>query len=137
MNERERLIELLTVWGNSECDGRVMTESLSDFLISNGIILSPCKVGDKVEVLSKALPTHEIDTEDLPEYYEGEVISMRKNKHGCFFKVRIYAKWITDVFDYELGNYSESYVSPRCFTYLMSNIGKTVFLTKQEKESKT
>ena len=82
------------------------------------------------------MPTNEIDTADLPEYYECEVVSIRKNKQGCYFKVRIYARWTIDVFDYELGEYTESYVSPRCFTYPMSAIGKTVFLTREEAEAK-
>lgn len=47
MNERERLIELLQNWGNKENDG-VRAESIADYLLENGVVVSPVKVGDVV-----------------------------------------------------------------------------------------
>ena len=47
MNERERLVELLLEWGNKENDG-VRAESIADYLLANGVIVLPCKVGQKV-----------------------------------------------------------------------------------------
>ena len=47
MTMRERLIELLNDWGNKENDG-VRAESMADYLLANGIIVPPCKVGDTV-----------------------------------------------------------------------------------------
>lgn len=44
MNERERLIELLQEWGNKENDG-VRAESIADYLLENGVIVPPVKVG--------------------------------------------------------------------------------------------
>ena len=44
---RERLIELLNDWGNKENDG-VRAESMADYLLANGVIVPPCKVGDTV-----------------------------------------------------------------------------------------
>ena len=44
---RDRLIELLINWGNEENDG-VKAESISDYLIENGVIVPPAKVGDTV-----------------------------------------------------------------------------------------
>ena len=47
MTERERLIELLLEWGNKENDG-VRAKSIADYLLANGVIVPPCKVGDKI-----------------------------------------------------------------------------------------
>lgn len=49
MTMRERLIELLNDWGNKENDG-VRAESMTDYLLANGVIVPPCKVGDVVYV---------------------------------------------------------------------------------------
>lgn len=47
MTERERLIKILNNWGNKENDG-IRAESIADYLLNNGVIVPPCKVGDKV-----------------------------------------------------------------------------------------
>ena len=47
MTERERLIEMLNDWGNMENDG-IKAESIADYLLANGVIVPPCKVGDVV-----------------------------------------------------------------------------------------
>jgi hypothetical protein len=47
MTERERLVEMLNEWGNKENDG-VRAESIADYLIANGVILPPCKVGNTI-----------------------------------------------------------------------------------------
>lgn len=46
MTNRDRLIELLNV-DMSGCDGDYATE-MADYLIANGVICPPCKVGDSV-----------------------------------------------------------------------------------------
>lgn len=51
MTERERLIELLQEWGNKENDG-VRAESIADYLLANGVIVPPCKVGTPLYFLS-------------------------------------------------------------------------------------
>ena len=43
---RDRLIELLNV-DMSGCEGGY-AEEMADFLLANGVIVPPCKVGDKV-----------------------------------------------------------------------------------------
>ena len=47
MSERERLIELLENWGNKENDG-VRAESIADYLLENGVIVPPVKIGTRV-----------------------------------------------------------------------------------------
>ena len=53
MTEREKLIELLSNIDYA-CDNRSnlqdRIEFISDYLLANGVILSPVKVGDKVYV---------------------------------------------------------------------------------------
>lgn len=51
MTERERLIEMLNEWGNKENDG-VRVESIADYLLENGMIVPPCKVGTPLYFLS-------------------------------------------------------------------------------------
>lgn len=48
MSERKRLIELLQEWGNKEDDG-VRAESIADYLLENGVIVLPVKVGKTVQ----------------------------------------------------------------------------------------
>ena len=42
MTDRERLVRRLNDWGTVEA------ESLADYLLANGVIVLPCKVGDTV-----------------------------------------------------------------------------------------
>ena len=59
MTERERLIEILNEWGNKENDG-VRAESIADYLLENGMIVPPCKVGTPLYFLSGDLEKCEI-----------------------------------------------------------------------------
>lgn len=52
MTEREKLVNLLFEWGNKENDG-VRAESIADYLLENGVIVPPCKVGDTVYCIIK------------------------------------------------------------------------------------
>ena len=51
---RDRLIELLHGWSKVNNDG-MNAESVADYLIENGVILPPCKVGDKVWFIDRDL----------------------------------------------------------------------------------
>lgn len=50
MNERERLVELLNEWESKENDSSP-AESIADYLLENGVVVLPCKVGDYVSAL--------------------------------------------------------------------------------------
>ena len=52
MTEREKLVNLLFEWGNKENDG-VRAESIADYLLENGVIVPPCKIGDTVYYVSR------------------------------------------------------------------------------------
>ena len=109
MTERERLIEILTKGQppfNTLND--VCIEKLADYLLANGVIVPPCKVGDTVWTFSYG------------KIVSGEVIDIKwqceAENHGVFIRERISVS----------GEYTA--------TIDFCEIGKTVFLTKEEVE---
>lgn len=44
-NMRDRLVQLMQEWGDKNTDSFPF-ESVADYLISNGVIVPPCKVGE-------------------------------------------------------------------------------------------
>ena len=102
----------------------------------NAVIL-PCNVGSVVFVDSRTLPTHrlDIDEEEIPEYFKATVVSIRQNSKGWFFKFSILAKWLVPVLDDECGSDEIGVEKMRYFTYHVSAIGKTVFLSREEAEA--
>ena len=113
MNERERLIELL-MQGELEADkqgifncsqSKRKAEIIADFLIGNGVILPPVKIGEVVY-----------------EIYDDEIIEARINRIDIYEDVvDIYTQ--TEIFD------DDEWFS-------LTDIGKTVFLTREEAENK-
>ena len=55
MTERERLIELINQEKKKSDDNFGMTnsEQMADFLLENGVIVPPCKVGDMVYIFER------------------------------------------------------------------------------------
>ncbi len=103
---RDRLIELLKEskygdWNWLVDDIRI--DDFADYLLDNGVIVPPCKVGDKVYWIS---PKHKIRKLELISI----CIGVSETEYGCYG-----------------GNYT-----PVCF--YESDIGKTVFLTREEAE---
>ena len=107
---RDRLIELL----EAECGfSRYMTgderrAELADYLLANGVIVPPCKVGDTLYVISQMK-----DKRVLPfiNEYEATYIQIGKRKCKVYHEVDGYIK-----------------------TFLQDDFGKTVFLTREEAE---
>ena len=103
MTDRDKLIELLEdTLHEWKCDVEDKTLSqIADHLLANGVIVPPCKVGDKLYKL-------------LGE----EIVSGWK---------------ICSITIYKSG----FYITDDCnFHYADNEIGKTVFLTKEEAEAK-
>lgn len=96
MTGREKLIELL-----KEANKKwFYTEDKADYLLANGVIVLPCKVGDTV-----CYPSSSCD--------------------------KIFEKTIDEILINEEGDYIHF-----ASTYMpLENIGKTVFLTREEAES--
>lgn len=106
-----------------------------------GLLLRlPCKVGDTVYVDSAILPIEDMECyEDIdnkiPLYFPARVVSFRFAKRN-WMKIAVKEKWLYEWIDNETGPESAYIDSEKNFTILLSDIGKTVFLTREEAEAK-
>ena len=117
---RDRLIELKRQFVESfECKdctpenekcGKCLTEKETDYLLENGVIAPPCKVGDKVYIIDEG-------DEGTEPYILDVTITVIGYDIGGF--------WIT--MDLPLGLKMSSHIGE-------SSFGKTVFLTREEAE---
>ena len=114
MTERERLIELIRFgYGKGRANENVkqIEETIADYLLANGVIVLPVKVGDTVYYIS----------DGFIEPCTVEIIFLANytDKDGnCSYMAEIH-------FDRE----DCPYVSTAIY---FTSIGKTVFLTKEE-----
>ena len=123
MTERERLIEMLNEWGNKENDG-VRAESIADYLLANGVVVLPCRVGDTVYVNPYTWDYLSFSNYEHcfihSEYFlVAEVVSIIKTRKQNLIKLKIY---------------NRTTCTPKYKRYPISSIGITVFLTKEEAE---
>jgi hypothetical protein len=97
------------------------------------LIKLPCKVGDTVYVDSRTVPTQNMEFEEAtaPPYFEATVVSFRKNAKSQYFKLKIRAKWLHEWIDPDCGPDSCFYEVEKYFTYPVSAIGITIFLTRE------
>lgn len=91
-----------------ETTDALCAEYLADYLIENGVIVPPCKVGDNLYVISQMK-----DKRILPfiNTYKVTSVSIRKNGFVVYHEMDGYIK-----------------------IFKQSDLGKTVFLTKAEAE---
>jgi hypothetical protein len=114
---RDRLIELLKRKYDHFCDqcginkDSHYTENLADYLLENGVIVPPCKVGDNVW-LKKPL-----NWQHMEWGIEEGKISMIQQKADKSWKFRV------------TENHSVQ-------DYTVDSIGKTVFFTREEAKAK-
>ena len=111
-----------------------------DFEDQNLLVRLPCKVGNIVYVDSTILPIEDMECyEDIdnkiPPYFQGRVVSFRFAKRN-YVKIAVKAKWLHEWFDDETGPESDYIECEKKFSILLSTIGKTVFLTREEAEKK-
>lgn len=99
----------------------------------------PCKVGDTVYVGSVILPIKDMECENIdhkiPLYFPARIVSFRFAKRN-WMKIAVKAKWLHEWIDNETGPESAYINSEKKFTISLSGIGKTVFLTESEAETK-
>ena len=127
---RDRLIELIDECRSIEGVSMELVEKQADYLLANGVIVPPCKVGDTVYQPSYKFTKcsaydyaprfiedssccgcgAKCDSVKEPYIYEGTVVSIRITKEQNFLAVSFQEK-----FD------SSSFI-----------LGKTVFLTSEE-----
>ena len=124
MTDRERLIELLKNAPQDvlpmclnliefDCRGIVCNDcygKFADHLLANGVIVPPCKVWDTVYKIwscgkhGKSIAEFEVTHIDIDNLPEIEITFKKKNNFGCYYSAKL------------------------------RDIGKTVFLTKEEAE---
>lgn len=112
---RDRLVELIRDYNQGR--GRISPEDLADHLIENGVIVPPCKVGDTVysfcETFGVVLPYF---VESLHIAYYDENSEVYQYEANC---TNDECDELLDSIDFEI-----------------DDIGKTVFLTKEQAEQK-
>ena len=114
MNDRDRLIELLA---NSGCSADLDTyQELADYLLANGVIVPPCKVGQTVYYLFQFS-----DTRILP--------FVRKAKVRKIYCANSKMQFLVDC---ELKDTKEKGIIR---AWYFDAFGKTVFLSKEEAEA--
>ena len=107
MNQRERLIDLIVNAKKTDPERGSFTEYLADYLLSNGVIVSPVKVGDTVY-----LPSHERDNQS-PDVLEETVT-----------KVSMSGFWSSE----------DAALMQNDFQWEWDDLGKYVFVTCEEAE---
>ena len=120
MTERERLIEIICEGLAQNCGGNCTLPNkmycqnchiLADYLLEHGIIVLPCKVGDTVWWVTEIVDEN---CGEKPDILLGEIASFSVQKEGLWAFCR--------------------YVGGLTFWHLVSDFGKTVFLTREEAE---
>ena len=106
---KEKLAKLLNAMIDENKNKNITTEITADYLIQNGVIVPPVKVGD---------PVFRIRTWDGKRVVEGK-ISMIKQKSDLSWKFR------------GIGRYFEGSCD-----YTIADIGTTIFLTREDAEKK-
>jgi uncharacterized protein YqgQ len=111
MTDRERLIELMRkqfteLYKDGDWNFNEMLVGVADYLLENGVIVPPCKVGDIVYYI-----------------FEGEIRELTVISLSYTFSENI------KHFNLHTTNYRGAVLS-----YEIKNIVKTVFLTKEEAE---
>lgn len=118
---RERLVDLIvsadiSLFGSD----KPYAEVYADYLIENGAILPPCKIGDVVYIRNKSrhIPQGGISS------YQITNLTITQNKKGVWTK-KYRAMYLLDekTIDIQLN-------------FEFDDIGKTVFLTREEAEQK-
>ena len=120
-----------------------LAERLKEYedLEEQGLLLKlPCKVGDTVYVDSSALPIEDMecyeDVENpIPQSFIGRVVSFRFAKRN-WMKIAVKTTWLFEFVDEETGPDAKYIDCEKNFSFPLSAIGKTVFLTQGESEAK-
>ncbi len=149
MSDKERLIELLdnaTVekvqyYPNGTpammyCEKAVNTNTaiqLADYLLSNGVIVLPCKAGDTVYVITTKLPCYACYyctafCHKSCRYNDRAEQAVKKAK-VCSIELGENNKIHTEI---EKTKKARAYN----YTYWFTDLGETVFLTREEAEAK-
>lgn len=141
---KDRLIELLNQVGDNVMQLKTdnFIDSLADYLLANGVIVPPVKVGQTVFVICNC--------EDIPKKLDGTLW----DDVGCYGTAtgyycpfediceaeecrntdKIFETAITDIWYGECTDGEIEVFADRLKSYSFSDFGKTVFLTRKEAE---
>lgn len=123
MTDRDRLIELnrkAKYYAQEKADergGLVCIDDEVEYLLANGVIVPPCKVGDIVYAKYSSPHIKQLGVEDVGYYVVGEVIHLGSDNYEFKAYLENEDGYIVD--NIEFG---------------AKEIGLTVFLTKEEAE---
>lgn len=78
----EKLIELLDAMIDENKDKNITTEVMADYLIQNGVVILPCKVGDEVYNIESLSIIRTLKVVSIHLSDEG---SIRRKKHKSHF----------------------------------------------------
>ena len=120
MTDRERLIDLMIEAKRTEPETGSFAEHLADYLLEHGVIVLPCKVGDKLFILYD---------DDYGEYECSELCI------GVLQELRVFAK--CGISGYKNIQECPEYYCGQTFcstSFTRKDFGKTVFLTREEAE---
>lgn len=112
MNDRDRLIELIEQAEGLKNNDFPSVEEIADYLLANGVIVPPCKVGD---VMYKV-----VNDKRVKRPYGCEVVGFWFSKDENCNNAHL-VRYVNGVFDCS-------------FSVPLTDFGKTVFLTKEEAE---
>ena len=107
---RDRLITLLQEFTDNN-NGGGSNHGRADYLIENGVICPPCKVGAEIFGL------FDNDDEQRKEIYEGKVLCFSLDENNLLWAKMKQKNGLT-------------------YWHTIDDFGKTVFLTKEEAEEK-
>ena len=110
MTDREKLIDIMATSGWNIFTDNQSREQLSDYLLEHGVIVLPCKVGDTVYC-----PWIHNSNKEIA-FTKVESIKIYVNGRPLVFV----EDWESDI--------------PMPAAFYSENIGKTVFLTREEAE---
>ena len=125
MNERERLGKLILDSGElcNHCNAEFDSENIAQYLLENGVVLLPCKKGEKVfEIIKDCFSCSHCNT----DYACSVCICERKSTDDLF-----------DLFEVDWDKDCVYAISETHFNYnMVTDMGETVFLTREEAEKK-
>lgn len=109
--QKKRLIELI-----KNMPGEQTAEELADYLLANGVLVPPCKVGDTVYAYSEDFLTI------LPYFVENMNVGyMDESRNYIVFEANCHADETDELLDE--------------IDFCFDDIGKTVFFTREEAEA--
>ena len=125
---RDRLIELLDIIIQP---GEKTLGDIADFLLANGVVCPPCKVGDKVYVITTKIPCHSCkNCSDFCHKYCG----IKDRGKQVVKKAKVYSIELGEINKIHTTIEKTKRTSEYNYTRWFDDFGKTVFLTREEAE---